>query len=595
VYAEVAMHVERLEVRQVLSNMQMAIDILVPPKFREGDVFAITAMTGIPGEMITVQVIGDNNAVQYQFPSSRIDGNGNATLALRMPYVLTSGFTVDGRTLRVTTDSYRNDLPVTLNSGQRVSLSTDNIREGQNITVTVKDSIAKSTVIMQLVQDNAEVVHEWAFAQTNSSGNGSYKIAIPSVVPPGHTSGSYGFRVISGGIVTDQKITIAAGVQVEVGATTVQENNSIFPVRVNGANPNVTVTLKWYWGLNQRGTSQSFRVGSTGAGSFQATTPTRLITNSATSDVFRLVVSVSGQSTPITFFMIVYKYSQPSPTLGSSQFLTFAPMSIHTNSARGIAFHTPAVFGVKSVLPISRVENLDLGQKDPATLIQDWMKHQLVLLCYGSGQHPGDNVGMDMAFERMRGITGEEHVLRLFSGDRSANPGQNPANALAASVDATRLIASKMSLLASLGQNIASVVIVGYSWGGGMAKDLANWIKRTYSSVEVSGLMYVDAVRHGLIGHELSLPRSRPSSFMNVYQDLEWDLSDIVVLGSGRIPNYGLPLFNGSVLYGRYLDFDTDFGGVNRTSHVSIDEWAASPIAEFVDAVICGWFGKHPS
>ncbi len=595
VSAEIGSFVESLETRIVLASTQMLVDVLVPPKFREGNAFAITAMEGIPGQVVKVQVVGDNNAIQYQFPVTQIDENGNTTLALRMPYVLTRGFTVDGRTLRVSTDTYTNDFRVTLNRGQRVSLSTDNVREGQSMTVTLKNGAAKSQVIIQIIRDNTEIVHGWDGVKTDSSGNGTYSVNIPAVLSRGQQVDNYGLRVISGGMVFDQKVTITAGVQVEIGAKSVREKSSVFPMNVHNAKPNAAVVVKWYLGTSQRGISKTFHVGRNGEGSFQVTTPSKLITNSAIYDVFRFKVSVSGQSTAVRFPMFVYKYTQPSPDSGESQFLTFAPLAIKWNAAPGVAFHTPAALGVKSFVPISRAENLDLGQKDPAMTIQNWMSHQLVLLCYGSGQRPGDNAGMDLAYQKMQGITGQSHVLRLFSGDNSVAPVQAALNAYEATLAAQRLIIENMERLANLRETIKSVVIVGYSWGGGMAKKLATWIAKTYQ-IEISGLMYVDAVRHGSIGRETNLPNPKPSSFVNVYQSLSWDfLVDSVALGNGHIPNYDLPVFDGEHIYGRYLEINTDAGGINRTNHTSIDDWAANGIAEFVNGVLNEWYGAHPS
>lgn len=570
-----------------------SIDILIPPKLREGDAFTVTAMDAIPGETINAQVIGNNDAIQYEFPITKIDSNGNATLALRMPYVLARGFTVDGRTLRVTTSGYTKDFHVTVNEGQRITLSADKIQEGKILTVTLKNGVRNSQVIFQLVRDNTEVVHEWGYMQTDSAGKGVYKLNIPTILSDGYQGSGYGLRVIHGGVVIDQKITITAGVRVELGAQNVRERISTFSMRVYNAASNTAVTLKWYAGITQRA-SQTFRTDGNGNGSFQVTTPTRLITNNANQDTFRLVVTVNGQPTTLTFMMLVYKYTQTSntsPDPGGSQSLTIALSATKTNSTPGVTYNTPTVLGIKNVMVIYRQEKPAVG-----------MDHQLVILCNGAGQHPGDNAGssnpydrpgMDLVYDKITGVTGNSHVMRLWSGDnfplRNAMISADEATSLA-----KKSITDTINILNGLGQRIDSVVLAGYSWGGGMAKELANWITKTYH-IEISALIYVDAVNHGSVGHQTSLPEKKPTSLMNIYQNIYSDIVDSVALGNGHIPDYNLPLCNGIDYYGRYLDADTDVYGFSMTDHTSIDNWAATGVAEFIDGVLNGWYGKHPS
>lgn len=580
------------------------IDVLTPPNFREGDVFTATVMDATPGQATTVQVIGDNNASLYQFPSAQIDSNGNATFALRMPYVLSKGSTVDGSTLRVTTGSYTKDFRVTLREGQRVSISTDTIQEGENLTVTIRNGVGNSQIIIQLTHDNNEVVHEWGYMQTDGSGKGTYQLNIPTVLSGGSRVDSYGLRVIQGGVVTDQRIAITEGFRVELGARKVRETVSTFPMGIRNATPNASVTLKWYLDDSYRAT-QTFRTDGNGNGNFTVSTP-KLIKNSSNEDTFRVTVNVNGQSNTFTFRMLVLKYTQTSrtsPDPGGSQVQSVTSAPTRINSAPGVTFHTPTVLGVKSVVSIPKTENQVLGAEDPVVTIQDRMKHQLVILCYGSSEHPGDNAGalgfydrpgMDQVYEKIQGVTGLSHVMRLWSG----NPITVENSAEIAFSEAKNSIMERINLLTSLDQKINSVVLAGYSWGGGMSKRLANWITSTYQ-MEISGLVYVDAVKHGSTGHQTSLPNVKPSSFLNIYQNIRSALVDNVALGNGHINNPGLAGFDGTAYYGRYRDFDVDTTvdgrKVNASNHVQIDNDEASVVAEFINGVLNGWYGAHRS
>jgi len=585
------------------------IDVLTPPTFREGDVFSVTVMDATPGQSAGVTVVGDNNATQYSFPSTTIDVNGNATLALRMPYVLAKGYTVDGRTLRVTTGSYTQDFQVTVNEGLRVSLSTDNIQENSVITVNIRNGIGSSQVIVQLTHDNNEVKHEWGYLQTDGSGKGTYNLTIPTVLSGSYRVDGFGFRVITSGITTEQKITITEGLRVVVGASRTREYNT-FPMEVRNGPANTNVTLAWYLDASYR-TTQTFRTDGSGHGSFTVVTPHPLILNSATQDTFRLVATVNGRS--FTFSMLVYKYispSQPAPDPGSSQPQSAAPAANKTNTALGVVINTPAkVDGTKNVRAITPQENPTLAAKDPVVTVKDQSKHQLVILCYGSDQHPGDNAGssdlyarpgMDEVNDIITNSVAGGHIVRLWSGNKLPWPWSlEPLNKAKDTITAT------IDTLNGIGHTINSVVIAGYSWGGGMAKDLCDWINNTYNPqhnvhIQIAGLVYVDAVCQGDAVRETYLPQG-VSSFLNIYQSILDDSTDSAVgtVNLPSIPNPGLPGYDGTGLgyYGRYREFDCDTTvdgrKVNVTNHGKIDNYARYYVAEFITSVLNGWYWTH--
>ncbi|MDA1169371.1 MAG: hypothetical protein O3A36_03465 [bacterium] len=583
-----------------------SMDVLTPPTFREGDVFTTTVMNGIPGWWAYVQIRGDGNVLLHQFPAKRVDVNGNATFALRMPYVLASGRLVDGYTLRVVSGSVATSFPITLHEGQRISLSTDNLQEGKGLTVGIKRGVGGSQVIIQLTKDNNQVVHEWSNLQTDGSGNGNFNLTIPTVLEGASRSDAFGLRVIHGGIVNDQRVVITEGFRVELGHEKTREGHT-FPMGIRNAPENADVRFEWYLDGSKRAT-QKFKTNGDGEGNFTVTTP-KVIKGGAQEDKFEIQVSVDGNLTLFVFGMLVKKQTGSSDS-GGSQVKTAGPTPNKVNSAPGVIYNTPAEQTKTNARLIKKEENTVLAPPEPELTIQERMKNQLVILCYGSDQRPGDNAGsgklaripgMDLVYGNILKVTGASHVMRLWSGDKNLDiklePKQNRPGAPEAYSAAIKEITERMKLLNDLGQRIDSIVLAGYSWGGGMALRLANWAKSTYG-VEISGLAYVDAVNHGLVGHETDLPDVRPSSILNIYQNIHpnpADPAEIPVLTDGFIENPGLAGFDGTAYYGRYRDYDTDASGVDMTTHLTIDNRMANKVAEFINGVLNGWYGEHRS
>ena len=577
-----------------------SIDVLTPPTFREGDVFTATVMNGIPDQWAYVQVIGDGNTFLHQFPAKKVDANGNATFALYMPYVLARGRLVDGFTLRVKLGPVTKDFPVGVNEGQRVSLSTDNIHEGQNVSVGVKNGVGGSRVIIQLTKDNNEVVHEWGNLQTDGSGKGSFDLTIPTVLTNGSRSDAFGLRVIHAGLVNDQRIVITEGFRVELGHQKTREGHT-FPMGIRNAPENAKVRLEWYLDGSKRATQTDFKTNGDGEGNFTVTTP-KILKGGAQEDKFEIQISIEGNSTLFVFGMLVKKQTGSSDP-GGSQVKSAGPTPNKVNSALGILFNTPAEQGKKNARIIEKKENPVLAPKDPNLTVQERMNKQLVILCYGAGQVPGENAnsandydkpGFDSVYKTILGTIAPGHILRLQSGIPTPDPVRNLTNAHFASADAKSAITSQINWLAEKGHNIESVIIVGFSWGGGMASEFATWITSRHS-VQVSGLVYVDAVNHGRTGHHNSLPKTK--SFLNIYQD-DFSINspaDTFAWGDGSIPNPGLPGYDGGGYYGRYREFDVDRTVDNRkenkTSHTRIDNDMNAEVSAFIVSVLNGWPG----
>lgn len=583
--------------RLLLPNVyQPTVNVITPPTFREGDVFTITVAGGKPNSPVTAQVIGDNNSLQYPFEAATTDSNGNLVLPVRMPYILAAGYEEDGRTIRVSNSGATQDLYVKVHEGQRVGLSTDTWQEGGTITATIRNGVPESQVIFQILHDGT-VVHEWGFRETDSDGSGKFDLVVPAVLlGPSYRIDGFVFRTIHNGVITDKGVAITEGLRIVIGAENVREGGT-FPVEVRNGPPNTSASFAWYLDDSYRTTQTGTATNGDGDADFRLTVP-KVILNSADSDAFRLVATIDGHD--FEFKLIVYK--QGEPTVGSFQDRSAAPAPDKKNSVPKAPSPASTDKGVNAQSLLDGETDPQFGI-DPASYLKELSTHQLVILCYGRGQEYGkvarDNnlPGMDAIYDDINPSIAADHILLLPSG--TALGLKNSATS-----DGENAIANAIAKLAASGIRIDDVILVGYSWGGGMAKELGGWIEDTYSGqIEIAGLAYIDAVKHAAVGRETGIPKN-VKSLLNIYQSnlSETKLIDTTekafLLGSGSIRNPGLPGFDGPPehYFGRYREYDVDKRPDGKTSerdtHYQIDndKQVTGDVVNFIEAVISGWY-----
>lgn len=585
--------------RLLLPNVyQPTFDVVTPPTFREGDVFALTVAGGKPSSPVTAQVIGDNNSLQYPLEGATTDSNGNLVLPVRMPYVLAPGFEEDGRTIRVSNSGLTRDLYVKVHEGQRVGLSTDTWQEGGTITATIRNGVPESQVIFQILHDGT-VVHEWGFRQTDSDGSGKFDLVVPAVLlGPSYRIDGFVFRTIHNGVITDKGVAITEGLRIVVGAGNVREGGT-FPVEVRNGPPNTSASFAWYLDDSYRTTQTGTATNGNGDADFQLTVP-KVILNSADSDAFRLVATIAGHE--FEFKLIVYKHGEP--TVGEPQDRSVAPSPDKKNSVPKAPSPNSTDKGITDQSLLDGETDSEFGI-DPASILKEQSNHQLVILCYGADQKPrqlaGDGrfPGMDAVYDAIKPTIAGGHILLLPSGTKFP-----PTNSAATSAG-EMAIEDTIATLASVGTRIDDVILVGYSWGGGMAKELAGWIQDKYNPkhgahIEVAGLAYIDAVKHGLVsvGRETGIP-ANVRSFLNIYQSNLTDSTEKQFLsGNGSISNPGLPGFDGPAehYFGRYREYDidkrTDGKISEKATHYQIDNdtQVTGDVVDFIKAVISGWY-----
>jgi Alpha-2-macroglobulin family len=157
---------EVLEERQLLSGevgtITPLINLTTPTYFQEGNTFTVNVDNGTPDANFTVQVIGDNNTVQYAFPTGTTDDSGHASVQLQMPDVLGPNYTVDGRTISVTQGDTTQNFSVTVHAGLSVSLTTPpTFREGDPFTVNLNNGIPNTNFTVDVIGDNNTVQYSF--------------------------------------------------------------------------------------------------------------------------------------------------------------------------------------------------------------------------------------------------------------------------------------------------------------------------------------------------------------------------------------------------------------------------------------------------
>lgn len=602
-----------------VSEFEPDIAVTTPGTFREGDSFDVDLEDGVPDGSLYVQVIGDNEIVEYDFGSFTTDEYGEASLTLRMPLVLDQGIAQDGRTIRVFHGGYSEDFQVTLNEGVRFGLETDNLQEGDTVEAEIRNGVGESQVIFQIVHDDEMVVHEYGYMETDGSGYGEFELTIPAVLDPEYTVDNFTIRTIHAGLIIDKSVTIEDGLRMYLDAENVREGHTLDVAVYNGT-PSTSVSIDWWLDTTfVQSQSGSFSTDGSGTGEFEITVPD-VLQSMAESDFFTLKVTHDGN----TFELGITVYQTQTPDPGNSQVTGLVngnnSTSVALDSIVGLAqmynlgmsiediyllidedfeFDPafPQVLGyvANSILVQKPLDEVTLGDlldslvyedfddlfalsisDDPRHGLKERTAKQLVVLVHGMGGTNSDSkAGMNTVYNMIVGHVANGHVLRVESGDLQYGTVAAYENAW----DQIELAISSFG--------IESVIIAGHSWGGGMAYALAEDINDIYSgSVEISGLVYVDAVWPVSWSSVAGFPDD-VSSILNIYQsenDALVDLADGV-----SILNPGLAGFDGTAYYGRYREFDVDGDGEN-TSHVDIDEDYASEVADFIVHVLDEWY-----
>ena len=195
----------------------------------------------------------------------------------------------------------------------------------------------------------------------------------------------------------------------------------------------------------------------------------------------------------------------------------------------------------------------------------------LIILMYGSNQFVGEPVGFENLALQLHEYP---HVLSVSPGHNpfAEDPHLDPDNAFAE-------IQHEIERMIEQNPLIENIVLAGYSWGGGMVYDIAEWLQShpDFKSKDIVAAAYVDAVTLNSFTAENRIPPG-VEHMINIYQ------SNPSVLADGP-----LMLNGGSIHRAEHLttfqEIDMDEFGDFHT-HTSIDEAAVPFLEGFIKSII---------
>jgi len=220
------------------------------------------------------------------------------------------------------------------------------------------------------------------------------------------------------------------------------------------------------------------------------------------------------------------------------------------------------------------LQNMDFGKfsRNIETSNKPTSENTMIIVIYGSGQFPGDEEsGFDNLSLSLRKDYNE--VWSFASGENRSEGiiAVNPNNALDE-------VQSFISNRHKNNPKLTYVVLVGYSWGGGVVHDVSQWlINESGLELNIASTVYIDAVNHKSFTAENRLPPGT-NSMLNIFQSNTEVLQDTVLrLNGGPITTTMKPsLFD---------EIDLDDNG-NNVTHSSIDEICVPYIVEFVNGIV---------
>lgn len=196
-------------------------------------------------------------------------------------------------------------------------------------------------------------------------------------------------------------------------------------------------------------------------------------------------------------------------------------------------------------------------------------KNTAIIVIYGSNQFPGDtNAGFEKLVTNLR--VSYENVWPFSPGfNPSAGiaqfvPGPSPAEM---QPEIQRFISSYIPN----NDQIKNIVLVGYSWGGGMVFDISQWLANSFPNIHLAASVYVDAINDDYsMGAENRMPIGT-QSMLNIFQS-QTNIKDWYLNGDLINENNGIQ---------DLVQIDMDFGG-NFLTHDTIDNKTILFIFDFI-------------
>ncbi|MDP7069169.1 MAG: hypothetical protein QF815_01475, partial [Candidatus Peribacteraceae bacterium] len=217
-------------------------------------------------------------------------------------------------------------------------------------------------------------------------------------------------------------------------------------------------------------------------------------------------------------------------------------------------------------------EGMQVGSEVSVEIVETpTSENTLIILIYGSNQFPGETVGFEnLALQ-----------LKDYSNVLTISPGHNPFDEDPNLGQEEAFFEVQNEIAQAIEQNpqIENIVLSGYSWGGGMVYDTAEWLQshEEFKSKEIVAAAYVDAVSLNNFTAENRIPPG-VQNMINIYQsDATLFADGPFLLNGGRINN------SDSLATFQEIDMD-EFD--NFQKHSSIDEASVPFIEGFIRSII---------
>jgi hypothetical protein len=189
---------------------------------REGDFFTVGATAPFIAKPVNVTLEHDGQPI-YEY--ELLDVTGDSELRLVMPEVLLPGFAEDGYTLNIQQGTFTQRLALKVREGLRMTVDTDDVREGSQILFHVRNGIGNSEVIAELLKDGS-VVQTQSFS-TDGSGiiddaHGHFQLDAHLLSYPEEVNG-YKLRLSHAGKSVEKGVAIRNGLQVWTSSKNIRE------------------------------------------------------------------------------------------------------------------------------------------------------------------------------------------------------------------------------------------------------------------------------------------------------------------------------------------------------------------------------------
>ncbi|MDD5739910.1 MAG: hypothetical protein PHO20_04030, partial [Candidatus Peribacteraceae bacterium] len=237
-------------------------------------------------------------------------------------------------------------------------------------------------------------------------------------------------------------------------------------------------------------------------------------------------------------------------------------------------------------------EKLEFGSQIEAALSDYLESHErptsentMILVFYGSGQFPGTESNLPPQERNQDMETLVEQLRKDYPEVWAFESGQNllsdpEANIPGPGITATEALQNVQAFIdARLRSNphLTNVVLVGYSWGGGMVYEVSQWMSQAHENIALIGSAYVDAVIQGNIGSGLS-QRNLPTNTITMLNIFQSSVADETWLRGASID-----ASTSDLLWFSEIDLDNP---TDTVDHSSIDNAAVPYVLQYLRQII---------